>query len=81
MRPILGFDARPPREFDGGVLMIYDAAGFALALGPTEEPIVRPAWMHFGVGLPDRSAVLRNARPALGRRRRARRVLGTRPTT
>ena len=54
-----GFDARPPREFDGGVLMIYDAAGFALALGPTEEPIVRPTWMHFGVGLPDRSAVLR----------------------
>jgi len=54
-----GFDARPPREYDDGVLMIYNAAGFALALGPTNEPIARSAWMHFGVGLPDRSAVAR----------------------
>jgi catechol 2,3-dioxygenase-like lactoylglutathione lyase family enzyme len=53
-----GFGARPARRYDGGVLMLYDDAGFALALGPTEEPIDRPAWMHFGVGLPDRAAVL-----------------------
>ena len=26
--------------------------GFALALGPSPEPVVRPSWMHFGVGLP-----------------------------
>lgn len=54
----LGFGARPARRYDGGVLMLYDAAGFALALGPTDEEIARPAWMHFGIGLPDRDAVL-----------------------
>ncbi|HEX5782234.1 MAG TPA: VOC family protein [Solirubrobacteraceae bacterium] len=52
-----GFGARPPRRYDDGVLMLYDASGFALALGPTDEPIASPAWMHFGVGLPDRDAV------------------------
>jgi catechol 2,3-dioxygenase-like lactoylglutathione lyase family enzyme len=54
----LGFGARPARRYDDGVLMLYDATGFALALGPTTEPIVRPSWMHFGVGLPSREAVL-----------------------
>jgi catechol 2,3-dioxygenase-like lactoylglutathione lyase family enzyme len=54
----LGFGASPARRYDDGVLMLYDAGGFALALGPTDEPIARPAWMHFGVGLPDRDAVL-----------------------
>ena len=44
-----GFGARPP---------LYNANGFALALGPTPDPIVRPDWLHFGVGLPDRDAVL-----------------------
>jgi catechol 2,3-dioxygenase-like lactoylglutathione lyase family enzyme len=53
-----GFGARPARRYDDGVLMLYNAAGFALALGPSEEPIVRPAWMHFGIGLPYRGAVL-----------------------
>lgn len=28
-----GFDAAPPRQYDDGVLMLYDAEGFALALG------------------------------------------------
>ena len=54
----LGFGARPARRYDDGVLMLYDAKGFALALGPTDEPIAPPGWMHFGVGLPDREAVL-----------------------
>jgi catechol 2,3-dioxygenase-like lactoylglutathione lyase family enzyme len=53
-----GFDARPPRRYDGDVLMLYNAAGFALALGPTDQPITPPAWMHFGIDLPDRDAVL-----------------------
>jgi catechol 2,3-dioxygenase-like lactoylglutathione lyase family enzyme len=53
-----GFGARPARLYDGGVLMLYTEAGFALALGPADEPIERPAWMHFGVGLPNREAVL-----------------------
>jgi catechol 2,3-dioxygenase-like lactoylglutathione lyase family enzyme len=53
-----GFGARPARRYDGGVLMLYDADGFSLALGLADEPIPRPAWMHFGVSLPDRDAVL-----------------------
>jgi catechol 2,3-dioxygenase-like lactoylglutathione lyase family enzyme len=53
-----GFGARPARRYDGDVLMLYNDAGFALALGPTAAPIPRPEWMHFGVGLPDRAAVL-----------------------
>jgi hypothetical protein len=32
--------------------MLYDAGGFALALGPTEEPIRVPSFLHFGKGLP-----------------------------
>ena len=44
--------------YDGGVLMLYDAAGFSLALGPTDEPIRLPGFLHFGIGLPDRAAVL-----------------------
>ena len=53
-----GFGARPARRYDDGVLMLYDAGGFALALGPGLEPPPRPRWLHFGVGLPDRDAVL-----------------------
>src|SRR3954468_13814958 len=53
-----GFGARPERRYDDGVLMLYNADGFALALGPSTEPIARPAWMHFGLGLADRDAVL-----------------------
>lgn len=44
-----GFDARPSRRYDGGVLMLYDETGFSLALGPTHEPIELPAFLHFGV--------------------------------
>jgi catechol 2,3-dioxygenase-like lactoylglutathione lyase family enzyme len=53
-----GFGAKPARHYDDGVLMLYDAAGFALALGRSDETIERPAWMHFGVGLPNGEAVL-----------------------
>jgi len=53
-----GFGARAPRRYDDDVLMLYNAAGFALALGPSAEPIPPPSWMHFGVGLGDRDAVL-----------------------
>jgi catechol 2,3-dioxygenase-like lactoylglutathione lyase family enzyme len=53
-----GFDARPARRYGGDVLMLYNAAGFSLGLGPADEPIAPPAWMHFGIGLPDRDAVL-----------------------
>ena len=53
-----GFGARRAKIYDDGVLMLYDATGFALALGPSSEPVDRPSWMHFGVGLPSREAVL-----------------------
>ena len=53
----LGFDARPARRYDGGVLMLYNADGFSLALGPTDEPIRLPAFLHFGVHLPSPEAV------------------------
>lgn len=45
----LGFGAEPAREYDGGVLMLYNADGFSLALGSTEEPITFPSFLHFGV--------------------------------
>jgi catechol 2,3-dioxygenase-like lactoylglutathione lyase family enzyme len=32
--PYFGFGARPARRYDDGVLMLYNAAGFALGLGP-----------------------------------------------
>ena len=52
-----GFGVRPPRRYDDGVLMLYDAKGFALALGPFDT-IAPPSWMHFGVRLQDRDAVM-----------------------
>jgi catechol 2,3-dioxygenase-like lactoylglutathione lyase family enzyme len=52
-----GFDAEPPRRYDDGVLMLYNRAGFALALGPTDEPIRLPGFLHFGVGLESPEAV------------------------
>jgi hypothetical protein len=53
-----GFGARPARRYDDGVLMLYNPAGFSLALRPSADPIVRPSWMHFGVGFPSRQAPL-----------------------
>jgi catechol 2,3-dioxygenase-like lactoylglutathione lyase family enzyme len=44
-----GFVPEPqPRE--DGVLILHDAAGFSLALGEIEEPIVFPPFFHFGRG-------------------------------
>ena len=48
----LGFGARPPRRYPDGVLMLYDAEGFALALGPADEPPSVPRFLHFGWGAP-----------------------------
>jgi catechol 2,3-dioxygenase-like lactoylglutathione lyase family enzyme len=53
-----GFGARPSRRYDGDVLMLYDVDGFSLALGPTDEPVRLPSFLHFGIGLPERDAVL-----------------------
>ena len=53
----VGFGAEPAREYDGGVLMLYNAEGFSLALGPTEDPISVPSFLHFGIHLPSPAAV------------------------
>jgi catechol 2,3-dioxygenase-like lactoylglutathione lyase family enzyme len=37
-----------PRE--DGVLILHDEAGFSLALGQIDEPIVLPPFFHFGRG-------------------------------
>ena len=44
-----GFGAAPARRYDGDVLMLYDASGFSLALGPAEGHVDLPAFLHFGV--------------------------------
>ena len=56
-----GFGARPARRYDDDVLMLYNDAGFSLALGPQGPRHGGPpghAWMHFGLGFRDRDAVL-----------------------
>jgi catechol 2,3-dioxygenase-like lactoylglutathione lyase family enzyme len=52
-----GFDAKPARRYDDDVLMLYNADGFSLALGPTDEPISLPGFLHFGVHLVSPDAV------------------------
>lgn len=52
-----GFGARPSRWYDGGVLMLYDEHGFSLALGPTDEEIRLPRFLHFGKRLASPEAV------------------------
>jgi catechol 2,3-dioxygenase-like lactoylglutathione lyase family enzyme len=52
-----GFDARPPRRYPDGTLMLYNDEGFALALGQTDEAIRLPTFLHFGVPLPTPDAV------------------------
>ena len=47
-----GFDAEPPRQYDDGVLMLYNRDGFSLALGETDEQIRLPNFLHFGIGFP-----------------------------
>jgi catechol 2,3-dioxygenase-like lactoylglutathione lyase family enzyme len=52
-----GFDAHPARRYDDGVLMLYNADGFSLALSPTVEPVELPPFLHFGVHMPSATAV------------------------
>jgi catechol 2,3-dioxygenase-like lactoylglutathione lyase family enzyme len=52
-----GFDARPPRRYPGDVLMLYNAAGFSLALGPVDAEITLPPFFHFGLSAPSPEAV------------------------
>jgi catechol 2,3-dioxygenase-like lactoylglutathione lyase family enzyme len=43
-----GFGASPAERMSDGVLMLYDADDFALALKETDEPISLPGFLHFG---------------------------------
>jgi catechol 2,3-dioxygenase-like lactoylglutathione lyase family enzyme len=52
----LGFDVRAER-MDDGVLMLWDAKGFQLALGPADEGVQLPAFLHFGRRLESPEAV------------------------
>jgi catechol 2,3-dioxygenase-like lactoylglutathione lyase family enzyme len=52
-----GFGAKPARRYDDDVLMLYNADGFSLALGPTDETITLPAFLHFGIHLASPGAV------------------------
>jgi catechol 2,3-dioxygenase-like lactoylglutathione lyase family enzyme len=52
-----GFDRGRRWYDDGKVLFVYDAREFALALGPWNDPVRLPEFLHFGVGLPDPDAV------------------------
>ncbi len=44
-----GFNAKPARRYEGDVLMLYNADGFSLALGPTDDTIRLPEFLHFGI--------------------------------
>ena len=39
--------------------MLYDASGFSLALGPIDEEVRLPRFLHFGIGLPSPEDVRR----------------------
>ncbi len=42
-----GFGATPAERMSDGVLMLFDADEFSLALKETQEPISLPAFLHF----------------------------------
>jgi catechol 2,3-dioxygenase-like lactoylglutathione lyase family enzyme len=56
-----GFDAGPATMYPDGVLIVRDAAGFSLALGPGGGGDVPAAFDHFGFDLdsPDEVRALR----------------------
>jgi catechol 2,3-dioxygenase-like lactoylglutathione lyase family enzyme len=43
-----GFGAQPAERMSDGVLMLFDAQGFSLALKETEEAFSLPNFLHFG---------------------------------
>jgi catechol 2,3-dioxygenase-like lactoylglutathione lyase family enzyme len=63
-----GFDRGRRWYDDGKVLFVYDAEDFALALGPWNDPVQLPAFLHFGTGLtsPDAVRALRDCLAADG---------------
>ena len=63
-----GFNAKPARQYDRDVLMLHNADGFSLALGPTEDTIRPPEFLHFGVhvGTPEEVRAFRDRLAADG---------------
>jgi catechol 2,3-dioxygenase-like lactoylglutathione lyase family enzyme len=55
----LGFGAEPSYHAADGTLIIFDGAGFSLALGVVSEPIRLPPFLHFGKRLASPEAVRR----------------------
>jgi catechol 2,3-dioxygenase-like lactoylglutathione lyase family enzyme len=45
-----GFGASPAERMSDGVLMLYDANGFSLALKESDEAISLPSFLHFAFG-------------------------------
>ena len=58
-----GFDASPPERMSDGVLMLFDAEEFSLALKETDESISLPGFFHFefrGAASPEQVHALRD---------------------
>jgi catechol 2,3-dioxygenase-like lactoylglutathione lyase family enzyme len=62
-----GFDATPAERMSDGVLMLYDAGGFSLALKETDEPISLPSFFHFSFRGASSPEAVRAFRDRLGR--------------
>ena len=62
-----GFDAVPAERMDDGVLMLFDAGGYALALKETKEPIDLPGFFHFAFGTAESPEQVRAFRERLER--------------
>ena len=43
-----GFDPATAKPYDDGVIIVRDAKGFSLALGPTNDAPTMPPFFHFG---------------------------------
>jgi catechol 2,3-dioxygenase-like lactoylglutathione lyase family enzyme len=61
------FDATPAERMSDGVLMLYDAGGFSLALKETDEPISLPSFFHFSFRGASSPEAVRTFRDRLGR--------------
>ena len=63
------FGARPAERMSDGVLMLYDAHDFALALKETDEVISLPSFLHFAFGEAETPDEVREFRDRLRRDR------------
>src|SRR4051812_39534965 len=61
------FGFRPVRRAPDGVLMLAGPEGFSLALGPADEAVSLPPFLHFGFCATSRAAVQAHRREVAGR--------------